>query len=112
MFFLSLLISLLCIDALLLILIILIQKGKGNMGLGSLGGGAQILFGGSGGQDLFQKVTWVLGGIFMAGSLILSILWSRSTSQSYQIQQVPVQSRPFEQSMPQQTQEQGIPRQP
>lgn len=111
MFFLSLLISLLCIDALLLILIILIQKGKGNMGLGSLGGGTQILFGGSGGQDLFQKGTWILGSIFMAGSLILSILWSRSASQTYQInQQVPVQSRPFEQSMPQQTQEQGTPK--
>jgi preprotein translocase subunit SecG len=112
MFFLSLLISLLCLDALLLILMILIQKGKGNMGLGSLGGGAQMLFGGSGGQDLFQKITWVLGSIFMVGSLILSILWSRSVSQSYQVnQQIPVQSQPFEQSIPQPTQEQGIPRQ-
>ena len=50
------------------------------MGLGALGGGAQTLFGGSGGQDLFQKITWVLGGIFMAGSLGLSILKSRGTS--------------------------------
>jgi preprotein translocase subunit SecG len=58
----------------LLILLILIQKGKGTMGLGSIGGGAQMLFGGSGGQDLFQKMTWILGAIFMFGSLILSIM--------------------------------------
>ena len=47
------------------------------MGLSGLGGGAQTLFGGSGGQDLFQKITWVLGAIFMAGSLGLSIMKSR-----------------------------------
>jgi len=76
----GLLTALLIIDGLFLVLFILIQKGKGNMGLGALGGGAQTLFGGSGGQDLFQKITWVLGGIFMAGSLGLSILKSRGTS--------------------------------
>ena len=58
----------------LLIPLILIQKGKGSVVLGSLGGGTQILFGGSGGQDLFQKITWVLGAIFMFGSLALSIM--------------------------------------
>jgi preprotein translocase subunit SecG len=76
----GLLTTLLVIDGLLLVLFILIQKGKGNMGLGALGGGAQMLFGGSGGQDLFQKITWVLGGLFMLGSLGLSILKSRTTS--------------------------------
>lgn len=60
--------------ALFLIPLILIQKGKGSMGLGNLGGGAQMLFGGSGGQDVFQKLTWFFGALFMAGSLILSIL--------------------------------------
>ncbi len=75
----GLLTTLLVIDGLFLVLFVLIQKGKGNMGLGALGGGAQTLFGGSGGQDLFQKITWVLGGIFMAGSLGLSILKSRGT---------------------------------
>ncbi len=57
-----------------LILMILIQKGKSSMGLGGLGGGSQMLFGGSGGQDMFQKVTWVLTGIFLLGSLVLSIM--------------------------------------
>ena len=59
---------------LLLVLIILIQKGKGGIGLGSLGGSNLMLFGGSGGQDIFQKITWVLGALFMGGSLILSIM--------------------------------------
>lgn len=97
MFFLGLLITLLAIDAVLLILLILIQKGKGSMGLGSLGGGTQMLFGGSGGQDLFQKVTWVLGAIFMGGSLILSMMWSKTASQSYQVNKpVPTQSMPID----------------
>lgn len=44
------------------------------MGLGNMGGGAQMLFGGSGGQDVFQKITWGLGALFMAGSLMLAIM--------------------------------------
>lgn len=68
---------------LFLILIILIQQGKGNMGIGNLGGGAQMLFGGSGGQDIFQKITWVLGTLFMAGSLFLSLMRSSGTVPTY-----------------------------
>ena len=60
----------------LLLMLIFIQKGKGSLGLGNIGGGTQMLFGGSGGQDLFQKATWVLGGLFMAGSLCLALLKS------------------------------------
>ena len=73
MFF-SLLVALYTLSCFILILLVLLQKGKGSMGLGNLGGGAQLLFGGSGGQDLFQKVTWVLGAIFMIGSLGLSLM--------------------------------------
>lgn len=63
----------------LLALLILIQKGKGNMGLGNLGGGTQMLFGGSGGQDIFQKITWILGAFFMSGSLLLAVMKTRET---------------------------------
>ena len=62
------------VSCVFLILIIMVQKGKSSMGLGSLGGGTQMLFGGSGGQDLFQKITWVLVVIFLGGSLLLSVL--------------------------------------
>jgi preprotein translocase subunit SecG len=33
-----------------------------------------MLFGGSGGQDFFQKLTWILGAIILFGSLGLSLL--------------------------------------
>jgi preprotein translocase subunit SecG len=69
----GLLITLYLIIGFLLVLIIFVQKGKGSLGLGNIGGGTQMLFGGSGGQDLFQKATWILGALFMAGSLILSV---------------------------------------
>ncbi len=58
----------------LIVLLVLIQKGKGNMGLGSMGGGNQMLFGSSGGQDFFQKATWILCGLLLFGSLSLSVL--------------------------------------
>lgn len=73
----GLLITVHVIICILLVLIIMVQKGKSSMGLGGLGGGAQMLFGGSGGQDIFQKITWILGTIFMAGSLGLALLKSR-----------------------------------
>jgi len=74
---LGLVIALFAFICFLLVLIILIQQSKGGMGLGSLGGGAQMLFGGSGGQDIFQKITWVLGAIFMVGSLVLALAKSK-----------------------------------
>jgi preprotein translocase subunit SecG len=74
----GLLVTLFILLCFMLIGLILIQKGKGSMGIGSLGGGAQMLFGGSGGQDLFQKTTWVLGALFMGGSLALSIMKTKN----------------------------------
>lgn len=70
------LLTLYLINCLLLVIIVLMQKGKSNLGLGGLGGGAQMLFGGSGGQDLFQKITWVLGTIFLTSSMLLSLMKS------------------------------------
>jgi preprotein translocase subunit SecG len=72
----GILLTLYIINCLLLILIILVQKGKSSIGIGTLGGHTQMLFGGSGGQDIFQKITWVLGAIFMIGSLLLSLMRS------------------------------------
>ena len=44
------------------------------MGLGAIGGASQTLFGGSGGQDFFEKATWTMGALFMFGALGISIL--------------------------------------
>lgn len=63
-----------CFSSILLILFVLLQKGKGGLGLGGLsGGGSQMLFGGSGGQNLFQKITWALGVILLGGGLAMAI---------------------------------------
>ena len=70
----GLLVTLYVFSALLLILLIMVQKSKGSTGLGALGGHTQMIFGASGGQDIFQKATWVLGAIIMIGSLSLSLL--------------------------------------
>jgi preprotein translocase subunit SecG len=72
----GLLLTLFIITCFMLVLIVLVQKGKGSMGLGAMGGGTQMLFGGSGGQDFFQKITWVLGATFMLGSLGLGLMKS------------------------------------
>lgn len=71
----GLLITLFVILCFLIIAIILIQKSKGSLGIiGSAGSGAQMLFGGTGGQDLFQKITWSFVACFMGGSLILATM--------------------------------------
>lgn len=75
----GILIFLFSVVSLFLIILILVQKGKSSMGIGNLGGSTQLLFGGSGGQDLFQKLTWALGGIFMLGSLLLAHLKEESS---------------------------------
>lgn len=76
------LVTLFIIVSLFLILIILLQKGKSSTGLGSLGGSTQMLFGGSGGQDIFEKITWVLAAFFMFGSLALALMKSSSLRDS------------------------------
>jgi len=93
------LLTLFILLCLFLIVIILVQKGKGSTGLGSLGGGTQMLFGGSGGQDLFQQITWVLGVIFMAGSLLLVIVGSTGSRISAP-QRAPMQQAPVQTEMP------------
>jgi protein translocase SecG subunit len=63
-----------------MIFLILMQKGKSSLGFGSMGSGTQLLFGGSGGQDLFQKVTWGMGALFIGGSLFIAIIKRPSSS--------------------------------
>lgn len=74
----------------LLILVIFLQKGKNSLGLGTMGGTNQMLFGGSGGQDIFQKITWVMVALFMGGSLFIAIAKSRAHKQTGYVQQ-PIQ---------------------
>lgn len=76
----TLLVTLFVLLCFFLMVLILVQKSKGSIGIGNLGGGMQMLFGGSGGQSLFQKATWIAGAVFMALSLFLAILKTRGGS--------------------------------
>ncbi len=67
----------------MIVFLIFLQKGKGSMGLGSMGGGTQMLFGGGGGQDMFQKTTWVLIALFLTGSLGLALYKSHVVKSSF-----------------------------
>lgn len=79
----GLLVTLFVILCVLSILIILLQKSKGSLGIiGSAGSGAQMLFGGTGGQDIFQKITWTFVALFLSGSLLLGILKNKSVYES------------------------------
>ena len=69
----GLLLTLFVLIGFFLVILVLIQQSKSSLGLGSMGQ-TQMLFGGSGGQTLFQKITWGMGGTFMVLSLVLSIM--------------------------------------
>lgn len=95
------LLTLYTLNCLILVLVILVQQGKGGLGIGSIGGSSQMLFGGSGGQDLFQKATWVLGTVYMLGSLLLSIMRTQELRTSSYIKEFPLemhQSAPIQKS--------------
>lgn len=58
-----------------LILVVLMQSGKGGGVAGAFGGGGnQTVFGGRGATDFLGKATWGLGAGFMFTSLLLGIL--------------------------------------
>jgi preprotein translocase subunit SecG len=69
--------------SMVLILVVLLQTGKRADLAGAFGGGgSQTAFGARGAATLLSKATTVCAVIFMITSLALSILTSRSASQS------------------------------
>ncbi len=70
----SILITCYVILSFFFILLVMIQKSKGSNGLNAITGQNQMLFGASGGQNIFQKATWILGVLIMGCSLSLALL--------------------------------------
>lgn len=69
--------------AVVLVIAVLIQQGKGGgLGAGFGGGGANTLFGSSGGGNFFTKLTMCLAFGFMITSLGLTSIKSRGTKTS------------------------------
>ena len=80
-----------------LIMIVLLQTGKGaDMGAAFGGGGSQTLFGSTGASTFLSKATTVAAIVFMLTSLVLAYMSSHRTADSI-MQQTPV---PVEQTTP------------
>jgi preprotein translocase subunit SecG len=81
---LTILYTLLVISGIFLIVMILLQAGKGaGAGLSIGGGMSQTMFGGSGGRSFFMKLTGVVAGVFMLLCLILAKMATTSGGQEY-----------------------------
>lgn len=89
----GILLTIFVINALLMGILIMIQKSKSSTGLGNMGGGVQMLFGGSGGQDIFQKLTWIMATIFMLGSVVLGVMKTRQSETSRYLEKLDTISR-------------------
>ena len=80
-----------------LIMIVLLQTGKGaDMGAAFGGGASQTLFGSSGASTFLSKATTVAAVIFMLTSLVLAYISSHRAADSI----MPQTSAPVEQSAP------------
>ena len=62
----------------LLVLVVLIQSGKGAEISSSFAGSSQTVFGSSGGANFFTRLTSVAAAVFMATSLTLTLLGGES----------------------------------
>jgi len=66
-----------------LVMVILLQSGKGGgLAGGAFGGTAQTVFGGRGATDFLTRATMVLGGAFFLTSLVLSLMSSGTRAPS------------------------------
>ena len=65
-----------------LILVVLLQQGKGG-GLGAFGGATAQVFGGRGAGNFMTRLTYICAGIFMLTSMSLAYL-SSSTDEALQ----------------------------
>jgi preprotein translocase subunit SecG len=83
----GLILTLLVLDGLLLAVVVLLQSGQGG-GLASLGGGTtDLVMGGRQAVTILHTLSWWTGGLFMALSLILSLMASRSSVGTTDVQQ-------------------------
>ena len=97
------------IVSIFLILIVLLQSGKGAEMGAAFGGSSQTLFGSRGAATFLNKLTTVAAVLFMVTSLLLTIVTTKGSSV---IQNVPVeQSKTMPQQLPQQPLSQPAPQQ-
>ena len=75
--------------ALLMIVLILVQHGKGaDAGASFGGGGAATVFGASGSGNFLTRLTAILTALFFATSLTLAVFAKKQTTGAYSLQTV------------------------
>jgi preprotein translocase subunit SecG len=98
-----------------IIVLVLMQQGRGaDMGA-AFGGGSQTLFGARGSANFLSRVTGLLAAVFFVTSLTLAYLYSQSSqpqSVTDQIAGQPVQSQGQTQDQNQDQQQDGMPQVP
>jgi preprotein translocase subunit SecG len=100
---------------LVLMLVVLIQQGKGGDIASAFGGGSsQAAFGARTGATLLTKVTWVCAGLFVVFALALSVIGQRGPASvlgSVPLPKVPAQSTPAVPALPKPAPTQSAPAQ-
>ena len=81
--------------AVLLVVVVLVQRGQGaDMGVSFGGGGAQTLFGSRGSGSFLGKLTGGLAAVFMTTSLSLAFFTQQETGSVVERNVAPVESLP------------------
>jgi preprotein translocase subunit SecG len=76
----------------LLVLVVLIQSGKGAEISASFGGSSQTVFGSSGGANFFSRFTAAMAAIFMVTSITLTVLGGQNRRSVFEGAPVPAQN--------------------
>jgi preprotein translocase subunit SecG len=79
----------------LLVLLVLIQSGKGAEISASFGGSSQTVFGSSGGANFFTRLTAGAAAVFMVTSLFLTWYGIKSRKSLFEGAAVPAQTAPL-----------------
>jgi preprotein translocase subunit SecG len=80
----------------LLVLLVLVQSGKGAEISASFGGSSQTVFGSSGGANFFSRFTSAMAAIFMITSVVLTIMGGRNRKSVFEgaVPAAPAQTAP------------------
>ena len=87
---------LLVIDAILLVIIVLMQKTKGAEIGAIFGSGAAAAVLGAGASNILTKITYWLGGIFLFLVFALSYIHHKSVTSGSVVTDIPAQQAPVE----------------
>lgn len=88
------------ITCVLLVLVIMIQSGKGAEISASFGGSSQTVFGSSGGANFFVRVTQVAAAIFFVTSVALTIYGTQARKSLFESAPVSAPAQPVAPAQP------------